>query len=140
MDFDASLLVIMVIFGATYLVVRRTLVGPIMGLLRDRDAEITTSREAFEQAQTEVEERIAEQRKQLALARSEAALHRDRLRKEAQQAREQLVAEARQEADAELQEAVAALDAEVAEQRRSLEERARRLGEEMAGKLMGAPS
>ena len=140
MDFDASLLVIMAIFWATYFVVRFYLVRPIMRLLQERDSEIVTAQETFDRAQAEVEARIEDQREKLAEARAEAAAHRDRLRKEAQEAREKLVAEARQEADAELRQALAALDAETAEQRRSLEARAERLAADMTAKLMGAPS
>ncbi len=140
MDFDASLLVIMAIFWATYVVVRFYLVRPIMRMLRERDSEIVTAQETFDRAQAEVEARVEAQREKLKEVRAEAAAHRDRMRKEAQQARETLVAEARQEADAELQQAIAALDAETAEQRRSLEARAERLAADMTAKLMGAPS
>lgn len=140
MDFDASLLVIMAIFWATYVVVRFYLVRPIMRMLKERDSEIVTAQETFDRAQAEVEARIEAQREKLKEARAEAAVHRDRMRKEAQQARETLVAEARQEADAELAQAIAALDAETAEQRRSLEARAERLAADMTAKLMGAPS
>lgn len=140
MDFDASLLVIMAIFWATYVVVRFYLVRPIMRMLRERDSEIVTAQETFDRAQAEVEARVEAQREKLKEARAEAAAHRDRMRKEAQQARETLVAEARQEADAELQQAIAALDAETAEQRRSLKARAERLAADMTAKLMGAPS
>ena len=140
MDFDASLLVIMAIFWATYLVVRVFLIGPVMKMLRERDSEIVTAQETFDRAQAEVEARIEAQREKLKDARAEAAAHRDRMRKEAQEARETMVAEARQEADAELQQAIASLDAETAEQRRSLEARAERLAADMTAKLMGAPS
>ena len=140
MDFDASLLVIMAIFWATYVVVRIFLIGPVMKMLRERDSEIVTAQETFDRAQAEVEARIEEQREKLKEARVEAATRRDEMRREAQQARERLVAEARQEADAELQRAIASLDAETAEQRRTLEVRAEHLAAEMTAKLMGAPS
>ncbi len=140
MDFDASLLVIMAIFWATYVVVRIFLIGPVMKMLRERDSEIVTAQETFDRAQAEVEARIEEQREKLKEARVEAATRRDEMRREAQQARERLVAEARQEADAELQQAIASLDAETAEQRRTLEVRAEHLAAEMTAKLMGAPS
>ncbi len=140
MEFDASLLVIMAIFWATYAVVRIYLVRPIMRLLQERDSEIATARETFDQTQADVEARIAQQHEKLVEARAEAAAHRDRMLKEAQQARERLVAEAREETEAELQRALADLAAETAEQRRSLEARAERLAAAMTAKLMGAPS
>ena len=139
-DFDASLLVIMAIFWATYVVVRVFLIGPVMKMLRERDSEIVTAQETFDRAQAEVEARIEAQREKLKEARVEAAARRDEMRREAQQARERMVAEARQEADAELQQAIASLEAETAEQRRILEIRAERLAAEMTAKLMGAPS
>ncbi len=140
MDFDASLLVIMAIFWATYVVVRIFLIGPVMKMLRERDGEIVTAQETFDRAQAEVEARIEKQREKLKEARVEAAARRDEMRREAQQARERLVAEAREEADAELRQAIASLDAETAQQRRTLEVRAERLAAEMTAKLMGAPS
>jgi len=139
-DFDASLLVIMAIFWATYVVVRYFLVRPILQMLNERDGEIRTAAETFDQTRADVRERVEAQRKKLAEARAEAAGHRDRLRREAQAARDRIVAEARQEAEAELGQAIAELDAETARQRRSLEARAERLAAEMTAKLMGAPS
>lgn len=140
MDFDASLLAIMAIFWATYVVVRIFLIGPVMKVLRERDSEIVTAQETFDRAQAEVEARIEAQREKLKKARVEAAARRDEMRREAQLARERMVAEARQEADAELQRALELLDAETAEQRRILDVRAERLAAEMTAKLMGAPS
>ena len=140
MDFDASLLVIMAIFWATYVVVRIFLIGPVMKMLRERDSEIVTAQETFDRAQAEVEARIEAQREKLKEARTEATTRRDEMRREAQQARERMVAEARQEADAELRQAIASLEAETAEQRRVLEGQAERLAAEMTAKLIGAPS
>ena len=140
MDFDASLLVIMAIFWATYVVVRIFLIGPVMKMLRERDSEIVTAQETFDRAQAEVEARIEAQREKLKEARVEAAARRDEVRREAQRARERMVAEARQEADVQLQHALASLEAETAEQRRLLEGQAGRLAAEMTSKLMGAPS
>jgi F-type H+-transporting ATPase subunit b len=139
-EFDASVAVIVVIFGLTFLVLRSFLFKPVLALLEDRRAEASSARAIWEETRAATAGEMEVQRARLSDARVAARARREQTRKEAQQARQELLVEAKREAERRLEQAQAELERAIAEQRGALEERARRLSREMTSRLLGRAS
>ncbi|HVS62923.1 MAG TPA: ATP synthase F0 subunit B [Thermoanaerobaculia bacterium] len=140
MEFDASVAVIAVIFGLTYLVLRSFLFKPVLALLEDRKAEASSARAIWEETRAVTSGELEAQRARLSEARVEARARREEIRKEAQQARQDLLAEAKRQAEERLARAQAELEEAITAQRGALEESARRLSHEMTVRLLGRAS
>ncbi|HYM59818.1 MAG TPA: ATP synthase F0 subunit B [Thermoanaerobaculia bacterium] len=80
---DPSLLAIMVIFIANYLIVRRYFLKPINEVLEAREAETRAADELHEQALARFNAATAEMEEQLHIAKREASSVRDRFREDA---------------------------------------------------------
>jgi F-type H+-transporting ATPase subunit b len=135
--FDASLLVIMGIFWVAYLILKTTFFKPLLSLLEQREARITTARDTYEKAVAETDAEIAAQRARLQEARSTAAAQRDELRRAGNERRQALLSETRQQTQAEVQRAQEQLTAEVAREKQTLASRAEDLARRMAAALLG---
>jgi F-type H+-transporting ATPase subunit b len=140
MDFDLSLLAVLLVFAATYVVLRTFLFQPVYALLRQREAEVATAAQLHGQTLAETNAQLDAERARLAEARARARAGRDALRQEAQAQRASLLAAAKQEADAELQDAERQLAAQVVEERATLERRAEELAASMTERLLGRAS
>jgi F-type H+-transporting ATPase subunit b len=137
---DASVAVIVVIFGVTFLVLRSFLFKPVLGILEERKAEASSARAIWEETRAVTAGELDAQRALLSDARVEARARREEIRREAQLARFETLADAKREAEARLAEAQAELERAIAEQKAALEQRARRLSEQMTVKLLGRAS
>ena len=135
-QFDASLLVIMVIFWVTFFVARKLIFLPVAQLLDERARNIATAQETYSTALAKSEAELDEQKQKLSTLLGDARTQRDELRKAAQDQRSELVASAKSAADAELQQARADLDAAVTEQREALGQFAEKLADKMASSLL----
>ncbi|HVS04030.1 MAG TPA: hypothetical protein VMT16_14790 [Thermoanaerobaculia bacterium] len=137
MDFDASMLVIIAIFGIAWVILKIFFFNPLLRVITSRESRIAGAREVWEKATAEAEEQLAGERQKLIAARRQAATHRETLRREAQERRRQMLEEAKAEAQRELERVRAELAAQVEEERRALEPRAARLADQIAERLLG---
>ena len=137
MEFDASLLVIMVIFLIAHFIARAFFFRPILDVMKRREGRVEAAKQTYDQAFAEAEERLARERERLQGARKEAAEHRESLRREAQEQRQEMLAAAKEKADGDLAAAREELADQVAGERADLESRARDLADEMAERLLG---
>jgi F-type H+-transporting ATPase subunit b len=90
---DPSLLAIMVIFIINYLVVRRFFLKPINQVLEERETNIRTADQLYEQSMASFNEATARMEQQLHAAKREAASVREKRRAEAGARRQQLIEE-----------------------------------------------
>jgi F-type H+-transporting ATPase subunit b len=90
---DLSLLAIMVIFIINYLVVRRFFLKPINQVLEERESNIRTADQLYEQSLASFNEATARMEQQLHTAKREAATVREKRRAEAGVRRQQLIDE-----------------------------------------------
>jgi F-type H+-transporting ATPase subunit b len=140
MDFDLSLLAVLVIFGITYAVLRAFLFTPVYALLRRRDAEIATAAQIHQETVAETRARLDAERASLGEARARARAGRDALRQEAQTQRAAVLAAAKKEAEERLHGADRDLSEQVARERAGLEARVSELAEHMTHRLLGRAS
>ena len=137
MNFDASMLVIIAIFGVCYLVLKLALFDPLLAILARRERRIGEARRLYEEALREAETQLDAERGKLNAARREAAGRREALRREAQEQSRAMVEAARAAAQTELERVRADIAAQVEAERGGLEARAAGLADEMAGRLLG---
>jgi F-type H+-transporting ATPase subunit b len=133
---DASMLVIMVIFWATYFVARKLIFLPVARLLDERALEIATAQKVYSEALAQSEAELEAQKARLGDALGVARSRRDEVRKEAQARRSEIVAQAKLEAEAELGAAREQLDTTVAEERQKLADLSASLAGQMADRLL----
>ena len=140
MRLDPSMLVVFVVFWATFFVLRSFLFKPVYALLQERQADVDTAHELYQKALAESEAELEEQRSQLAEASSRARAERDEMRREARQQRQDLLAAAKASAEEKLVGARTALDEQVAAERVQLENQSRDLARLMTQRLLGGAS
>lgn len=137
MSFDASLLVIMAIFWVTYVILRVCFFKPMVALLEEREGRIATAQQTWEQASTEMQKRLDEERALLAETRRGAMNARAERRREAQENRLATLAEVKKTVQTDLAEASAAIDGQARVERQALSERVRGLADDIVQRLMG---
>jgi F-type H+-transporting ATPase subunit b len=140
MDFDLSLLAVLVVFGATYVVLRAFLFAPVYALLRQREAEVAAAAQTHQETLAETSAQLDAERARLGDARARARGSRDALRQEAQAQRASLLAAAKEQAEERLQAAERELAAQVAAERSALENRVSELASRMTEQLLGRAS
>jgi F-type H+-transporting ATPase subunit b len=136
-SFDASLLVIMAIFWATYFILRVFFFKPMVRLLEEREEKVATAQQTWDAAFAETQKRLDEERTLLAETRRKAMNARVERRREAQDRRLATLAEVKKAMQAELAQAGATLAAQVDAERAVLAERSRALAAEITRKLLG---
>ena len=137
MSFDASLLVIMAIFWVTYVILRVCFFKPMVALLEEREGRVATAQQTWEQASTEMQRRLDEERALLAETRRRAMNARAERRREAQENRLATLAEVKKTVQTELAEASAAIDGQARVERQALSERVRGLADDIVQRLLG---
>ena len=137
MSFDASLLVIMAIFWATYFLLRVFFFKPMVRLLEEREEKVSTAQQTWEAAFAETQKRLDEERGLLAETRRKAMNARVERRREAQERRLQTLAEVKKSVQVELAQASASLAQQVSTERAVLAERSRALADQITRKLLG---
>jgi F-type H+-transporting ATPase subunit b len=110
---DLSLIAVLVIFLLTYLVVRRFLIVPVNRILVERDTEIRSAEQLYEQSLSTFNEATAAMEAQLHTAKREAASIREQFRTDAAAHRLTVVEKTRTEADVFVKEAEAKLSSDV---------------------------
>ena len=94
MKFDASLLVVVAIFGVAYFLLKVFLFDRLLRILQRRERRIEEAREGWQRATTEAETALTAERQRLIAARREATARREALRREALDLRATMLAEA----------------------------------------------
>ena len=137
-----NLSVIFVIIAVVLLavVLDRVLFKPLLRVMREREAAITSAMALAESAAARAQAASAEFDANVTAARTELYRQMDERRKAAEGYRNELVAQTRAEVGAQLASAKAELDAQAAKARATLEAEADELGREIATKVLGRPS
>jgi F0F1-type ATP synthase membrane subunit b/b' len=125
-----SFLAFWVIFGWLFF-------GPFLKLLSERERRINDLNERTARLLQEAKSAVEERERQLAVVRREALVRRDTERRRAEGEAAKMIEETRAEARAELDRVGAALDQEIQAAHGQLQEMARKLGAELAGRVLG---
>jgi F0F1-type ATP synthase membrane subunit b/b' len=136
---DLSLLAIMAIFIATYFVVSRFLVHPVMAVIESREHETQGALEVYEAAMARFNEATAKMEERLHIAKREAGDVRDRFRAEAAAHRAALLEKTNAEAENAVSEADAQLTRDVATAREKIVHDSESLARLAAERILGRP-
>lgn len=134
---DLSLVLIALLFWATYGVLRRFLLKPLGAILAERERRVDDARHALEKALERQREVAADLDRRLTEARREALAHRDAARAAAAEKRQALLDEAREKARAAAADAQAQLDRDALAAREQLRAEAQALAAEIAAYALG---
>jgi F-type H+-transporting ATPase subunit b len=134
---DLSLLVIMVLFWATYAVLRAWVFRPLGAILDEREKKAATATAALAQALENEKETLASIDRRLTQTRREALAARQASRDAANARRQALLDEAREKARLAGAAAQAKLDADVAAARAELAKNVRATAGEIASLALG---
>ena len=137
MNFDASMLVVVAIFGIAYFLLKLFLFDPLLRILQSREARVEGARNAWQDATTRAEEALAEERRRLMSARRDAASRRDAARREAQDQRRATLEAAKASLHEQLEQARRELSAQVEREERTLDGRAADLAARISERLVG---
>jgi len=136
---DLSLLAIMAIFIATYFVVSRFLVRPVMAVIESREHETQSALEIYEAAMARFNEATAKMEEQLHIAKRQAGDVRERFRAEAAAHRAALLERTNAEAEKVVSEADAQLTGDVAVARDKIVRDSESLARLAAERILGRP-
>jgi F-type H+-transporting ATPase subunit b len=134
---DLSLLLVVIIFWATYLVLRKYLLSPLGAVLAEREHRVESARAASEAALERQREVAADLDRRLTEARREALAHREAARAAAGERRQALLEEAREKARIVAGQAQASLEREVLSARQQLGAEAKAIAGEIASYALG---
>ncbi len=134
---DLSLFLVVIIFWATYLVLRKFLLSPLGAVLAEREQRADSARAASEAALERQREVAADLDRRLTEARREALAHREAARVAAGERRHALLEEAREKARIVAGEAQASLEHEVLSARQQLGAEAKAIAGEIASYALG---
>ena len=134
---DLSLFLVVIIFWATYVVLRKFLLGPLGAVLAERDRRVDSARAASEAALEKQREAAIDLDRRLTEARRETLAHREAVRAAAEERRRALLDEARDKARAVAGEAQAHLEREVLSARLQLGAEAKAIAAEIASYALG---
>jgi len=135
--FDASLLVVVAIFGVAYFLLKVFLFDRLLRILQRRERRIGEAKDAWQRATAEVESALLDERQRLLAARREATARREALRREALDHRGTMLAEADAAAKRLLEQASAELASERAREEQTLGGRAAALAARISERLVG---
>ena len=136
---DLSLLAIMAIFIATYIVVSRFFVRPVVALIESREHETQSALEIYEAAMARFNEATAKMEERLHIAKREAGEVRERFRAEAAAHRSTLLERTSAEADTVVSEADRQLAHDVAAAREKIVRDSESLARLAAQQILGRP-
>ena len=134
---DWSLLAIVAIFLANYMVVRKFFFEPINGLLVAREQETKSAEKLYEDSLARFNEATSRMEEQLFQAKREALNLRERFRGEAAQYRADVVNRTQAEAKKNVDEATARLQQDVKEAREKIVRGAESLARMAAERILG---
>jgi F-type H+-transporting ATPase subunit b len=136
---DLSLLAIMAIFIATYIVVSRFFVRPVVAVIESREHETQSALEIYEAAMARFNEATAKMEERLHIAKREAGEVRERFRAEAAAHRSTLLERTSAEADDVMSEADKQLAHDVAAAREKIVRDSESLARLAAQQILGRP-
>ena len=136
---DLSLLAVMAIFIATYIVVSRFLVRPVLAVIESREHETAGALEVYEAAMARFNEATAKMEEQLHIAKREASDVRERFRGEAATHRAALLEKTNAEAETIVSDADKQLANDVAVAREKIVRDADALARLAAERILGRP-
>ncbi len=134
---DLSLLLVMVLFWATYAVLRAWVFKPLGSILEEREKKSASATDALAKALENEKETLASIDRRLTETRREALLARQASRNAANAKRQELLDDAREKAHLAASAAQAKLDAEVAAARTELAKNVRTMAGEIASFALG---
>ncbi len=134
---DLSLFLVVIIFWAAYVVLRKFLLSPLGAVLAEREQRADSARAASESALERQREVAADLDRRLTDARREALAHREAARAAAGERRQALLEEAQQKSRVVAAEAQASLEREVLAARQQLGAEARTIAGEIASYALG---
>jgi F0F1-type ATP synthase membrane subunit b/b' len=134
---DLSLLLVMVIFWATYVVLRVFVLKPLGSILEERERTVVGATAALSAALDQEKETLAGIDRRLTEARREALAARQAARADANAKRQAILEDARAKARAAVAEAQAKLDGQIGVARSELEKNARTTAAEIASIALG---
>jgi F-type H+-transporting ATPase subunit b len=134
---DLSLILVVIIFWATYAVLKRFLLAPLGAVLAERERRVDAARAASEAALERQREVAADLDRRLTEARREALIHRESVRASAGERRQALLEAARERARATVLEAQGKLDREALAAREQLGTEAKAIAIEIASYALG---
>jgi F0F1-type ATP synthase membrane subunit b/b' len=134
---DLSLLLVMVIFWATYVVLRVFVLKPLGSILEERERTVAGATGALSAALDQEKETLAGIDRRLTEARREALAARQAARADANAKRQAILENARAKARAAVAEAQAKLDGQIGVARSELEKNARATAAEIASIALG---
>lgn len=137
LTFDLSLPVIMAIFIAQYFVVRKFFLEPLNNVMTTRQTEITSAAARHEEALARFNQATSDMEEKLAEARKKGSAIREALRAEAIESRNTAVAKTRDDADGIVRVAGAELEAAVVSARRRIETESESLARLAAERILG---
>jgi len=134
---DLSLLLVMVIFWATYVVLRVFVLKPLGSILEERERTVAGATAALSAALDQEKETLAGIDRRLTEARREALAARQAARADANTKRQAILENARAKARVAVAEAQAKLDGQIGVARSELEKNARTTAAEIASIALG---
>jgi F-type H+-transporting ATPase subunit b len=134
---DLSLILVVILFWATFVVLRRFLLSPLGAILAERERRVEESRAASEAALERQREIAADLDRRLTEARREALAHREVVRAGAGERRQAILEEAREKARVAALDAQARLDRDALAAREQLGAEAKALAAEIANYALG---
>lgn len=134
---DYSLLAIMAIFLANYMVVRTFFLKPVNEILEARETETRSAEKLYEEALNRFNDATTQMETQLHAAKREAAQLRDKARGEAGAYRQQLIERTQSEGKQIVAEADQRLTRDVAEARNQISTEAEALARLAAERILG---
>jgi F-type H+-transporting ATPase subunit b len=136
---DLSLLAVLAIFIATYIVVSRFFVRPVVAVIESREHETRGALEVYEAAMARFNEATAKMEERLHIAKREAGEVRERFRAAAAEHRAALVARTNAEAETMVSEAETQLSRDVAVAREKIVHDSESLARLAAERILGRP-
>lgn len=134
---DLSLFLVVAIFWAAYLVLRRFLLRPLGAVLAEREHRVEAARSACAVALERQREVAADLDRRLTEARRESLAHREAVRAAAAERRQALLDEAREQARAAAAQAQVRLEQDAKAARELLRVEARAIAAEIASYALG---
>jgi len=136
-DFDATLLVQLVIFTAFILVLRPLIFDPLLRVFEERERRTEGAKQEARDMDERAGELMSRYESELERVRREASRERDRLRAETAKLEARIMAEAREETAKILEDGKAKVALEVTSLRKELESARPGLAREIASKMLG---
>lgn len=134
---DSTLLIIVVLFFLNYLIVRNFFLKPINQILTERETEISSAQEQYEQALARLKEGTSGIEAKLQQARREASGVRETRRTEAVTHRAGLIEKTRHEAEKLVGQATSRLDTDVKSARETIVRDSETLARLAAERILG---